>query len=321
MNYRCSSSRLNRLKSSESNFAAYDATFSEWYNEGVKTDLNTTGYLPSKPLASRAQASKDVVPKLAPTRLPAKGSPDYKLDLSGNTKPGASAPSLPSLPLPPTPSIPSVPQIDADIPSPVSEAVEAKANAVAKKEMEKIVRDEVKPGSVRKPLVIFIKGLDLFSSPSKSEGGYAGVGRIAQSIEGSRTFGWDQKDEIATEVAKIHRDFPVVLVGHSLGGDTAVEIADEFDSLKQGFRPIDLLVTIDAVGFSNDIIPQNVKQHLNIFGETSLFLNDGPHVARREEKTNVRNILSPLDHTEIDDDREVQFEVVDLIQQTLASRP
>jgi hypothetical protein len=48
-----------------------------------------------------------------------------------------------------------------------------------------------------------------------------------------------------------------------------------------------------------------------------LFLKDGPHVARREEKTNVRNILSPLDHTDIDDDKEVQFEIVNLIQDTL----
>ncbi len=291
----------------------------------MKTDLNTTGYLPSKTLASKAQATKDVVPKLAPAKLPGKASPDYKVDLSGSTKPPASAPSLPGLslplPLPPTPSIPDLPKVEVDIPSPISHAAEAQANAVAKNEMEKIVRQEVKPGSVRKPLVIFIKGLDVFSSPSKSEGGYAGVGRIADSIEGSRTFGWDQKDEIIKEVGKIHHDFPVVLVGHSLGGDTAVEIADEFDSLKKGFRSIDLLVTIDAVGFSNDIIPQNVKQHLNVFGETSLFLNDGPHVARREEKTSVRNILSPLDHTEIDDDREVQFEVVNLIQQTPAARP
>ncbi len=289
----------------------------------MKTDLNPSSYLPPKTLASKAQASKEAMTKLVPAKLPEQGSPDYKIDLSGQSKPPVSAPSLPnlSLPLPPAPPVPDLPKVDADLPSPISAATEAKASAVAKKEMEKIIRDEVKPGSVRKPLVVFIKGLDVFSSPSKSEGGYAGVGRMAESILGARSFGWDQKDEIIKEVGKIHRDFPVVLVGHSLGGDTAVEIADEFDSLKQGFRSIDLLVTIDAVGFSNDIIPQNVKQHLNIFGETSLFLNDGPHVARREEKTSVRNILSPLDHTEIDDDREVQFEVIDLIQQTLAARP
>ncbi len=285
----------------------------------MKTDLTTTGYLLSKTLAAKAKASKDVVPKLAPAKLPEGAAPDYKVDLSGSSKPSASLPSLPSLPVPLSPSLPELPKVD--VPAPVSAAAEASAKDVARKETEKIVRDEVRAGSVRKPLVIFIKGLDVFSSPSKSEGGYAGVGRIAEAIEGSRIYGWDQKDEIVQEVRKIHRDFPVILVGHSLGGDTAVEIADEFDSLAQGFRPIDLLVTIDAVGFSNDIIPQNVKQHLNVFGETGLFLNDGPHVARREEKTAVRNILSPLDHTEIDDDREVQYEVVDLIQRTLSSKP
>jgi len=154
-----------------------------------------------------------------------------------------------------------------------------------------------------------------------SEGGYAGVGRIAESIEGSRLYGWDQKEDIKKEIKKIHPDYPVVLVGHSLGGDTAIEIADELDGLKEGFRKVDLLVTIDAVGFSHDIIPQNVKKHLNVFGEKDFFLNDGPHVARREEKTNVRNILSPHDHTDIDDDREIQFEVVSLIQETLKNGP
>jgi hypothetical protein len=75
---------------------------------------------------------------------------------------------------------------------------------------------------------------------------------------------------------------------------------------------------MDAVGFGNDIIPQNVRKHLNIFGETSLFLNDGPHVARRHEMTDVKNILSPLDHTDLDDDKSNQYEIVKLIQETLA---
>ena len=70
---------------------------------------------------------------------------------------------------------------------------------------------------------------------------------------------------------------------------------------------------IDAVGADNDIVPQNVKNHLNVFGESNFLLNDGPHVARRNEMT----ILSPRDHTELDDDKEIQFEVVNLIKDTL----
>jgi len=178
----------------------------------------------------------------------------------------------------------------------------------------------VKEGSVKKPAILFVKGLDVFSSPSNSERGYAGVGKIADSVEGSKTFNWNDHDDIIKEIKKVHKDQPVILVGHSFGGDTALEVAEELDSLEHGFRKVDLLVMIDAVGADNDIVPQNVKNHLNVFGESSFLLNDGPHVARRNELTKVKNILSPYDHTELDDDKEIQFEVVNLIKETLAKK-
>jgi hypothetical protein len=282
----------------------------------VKTDLATSGTLnPYKSLRPESH-SKNIIPKPMLGKLP-EINPDYKVDLSTGSKPPSSpgVPSLPSLPSVslPTPSVP-VPEI----PATVKEAVSDKIQEEAIKKTKEVAQPEVKAGSIKKPLVIFIKGLDVFSSPLKSEGGYAGVGRIAEAIEGSRIYGWDQKEDILKEIKKTHRDYPVVLVGHSLGGDTAIEIADQLDSLGEGFRSIDLLVTMDAIGFSHDVIPQNVKNHLNVFGESSI-LKDGPHVARREEKTTVRNILSPHDHTDIDDDREVQFEIVSLIQKTLES--
>lgn len=276
----------------------------------MKTDLTTPGSFAQTKALSRPGSTKNTVPKALLPKLPLDASPDYKLEL---TSIGAGA--LPGMPLPPMPSIPS-PQLSLPEVTP-----EAKPEPVKDQIKLEEIRPEVKDGSVKRPAIFFIKGLDLFSSPLKSEGAYAGVGRIAESIEGSRLYGWDQKEEIKKEIKKIHPDYPVILVGHSLGGDTAIEIADELDTLKEGFRDIDLLITMDAVGFSHDIIPQNVKHHLNVFGEKDLFLNDGPHVARREEKTTVRNILSPHDHTDIDDDREIQFEIVNLIQNTLKKGP
>lgn len=271
--------------------------------------------------ALKQEARGKFLPNALPGALPAGAGPDYKVDLSQASK-TSSLPALPSLPTPLSPGLPSLPDLSRpEISSkPIEEEVVEKViKDEAKKEVEKAEKITTPQRSSKKPLVIFIKGLDLFSSPSKSEGGYAGVGRIAEAVEGSRIYGWDQKEDILEEIRKVHPDFPVILVGHSLGGDTAIEVADELDSLNEGFRAVNLLVTMDAIGFSHDIIPQNVKKHLNIFGENSLFLNDGPHVARREEKTWVRNILSPLDHTDIDDDREIQFEIVDLINKTLKS--
>lgn len=284
----------------------------------MKTDLTTPGsFAQSKTLAKGE--SKNLIPKPLLGKLPAKPSPDYKIELSSKVPPSAPAVSLPSLPSVPTPSLPSLP----DLPKPdlakdfAKDKIKDVAQDEVKTKAEEVKKPEIKDGSVKRPAIFFLKGLDVFSSPLNSESGYAGVGRIADSVEGSRIYGWDQKDEVMKEIKKIHPDYPVVLVGHSLGGDTAVEIADELDSLKENFRTVDLLVTIDSIGFSHDIIPQNVKRHLNVFGEKSIVLNDGPHVARREEKTNVRNILSPHDHTEIDDDKEIQFEIVSLIQKTL----
>lgn len=276
----------------------------------MKTDLTTTGSFSQSQALTRPHNTKNLVPKPILSKIPLDSSPDYKLDLS--TGGAASIPALPSVPLP------SLPAPELSLPEgPKEVSVEPKKDRIKLEE----IRPEIKAGSLKKAGIFFIKGLDVFSSPSKSEGGYAGVGRIAESIEGSRLYGWDQKEDIKKEIKKIHPDYPVILVGHSLGGDTAIEIADELDGLKEGFRKVDLLVTIDAVGFSHDIIPQNVKKHLNVFGEKDLFLNDGPHVARREEKTSVRNILSPHDHTDIDDDREIQFEVVSLIQETVKNGP
>lgn len=289
----------------------------------MKTDVTTYGSF----LQSQARGAKPVGPvqnqdsqtPLVGGKNPLPGSgPDYKLDISNGSLPSPSSVSVPNL-------SPSLPKLDASpaketAPAPKDEVVDKikeEVKEAATKEVKKAEVTEEKSGTLKRPAIVFIKGLDIFSSPLKSETGYAGMGKIAESVEGSRLYGWRQKDEIIEEILKRDKSQPIVLVGHSFGGDTAVEIANELDSLKHEFRPVDLLITIDAVGFNNDVIPQNVKKHLNVFGENNFFLNDGPHVARRPEKTEVINMLSPLDHTELDDDKEIQYEVVSLIRQTL----
>jgi hypothetical protein len=267
------------------------------YNLVVKTDFNTSSAFTQAGTQS-VPARNSVAKKDSAVTQPkpaSHSSADYLVDLGPR---------------------PSVPMAEVSVPK-MEESIGKKVELQVKQEVIKAVMPEVKAGSMKKDAIIFIKGLDLFSSPSKSEGGYAGVGRMAESIEGARIYGWNQKDEIIKEVLKIHPENKIVLVGHSLGGDTAVEVSEALDSLKNNFRSVDLLITMDAVGFGNDIIPQNVKRHLNIFGENDLFLNDGPHAAREADKTKVTNILSPLDHVDIDDDKETHREVISLIRETL----
>lgn len=287
------------------------------YDGEVKTDLTTYGSLQQSQNTSRRGGAllkdKAQVPnKESAASVPPKNAPDYKVELSGEAKP-LSVPAIPLTPPIPTPA--------ASTPSTPSDAKKVPQEAKDLKKLEKLKEvGETKKETEKRPLIIFIKGMDVFSSPSKSEGGYAGVGKMAETIDGARIYGWDQQDEIIKEVSKIHRDYPVILVGHSLGGDTAMEVADELDSLEHKFRPVDLLVTIDSVGFNNDIVPQNVKNHLNVFGERNFFLNDDPHVARRHDLTKVKNILAPYEHTELDDNKEIQFEIVSLIQETLKAK-
>lgn len=263
---------------------------------------------------------------LLPTDGKSSSGKDYKVDLSeaaknpAPTSPGTTTPSLPSVSLPATPSAPDLPSLpDAEPVKEVAKEV-AKDEALEKAKAATKAEEKVKAGSVKKPAIVFVTGWQGMFSPSKSEGSYAGVGRMAEAVEGSRLYDWNQKDEIIEHIKKTHADFPIILVGHSLGGDTVKEIADELDSLEHNFRSVDLLVTLDAVGFNNDIIPQNVKEHLNVFAESNVLLNDGPHVARRHEKTDVKNILSPLDHTDLDDAKDIQYEIVQAIEKAISSR-
>ncbi len=285
----------------------------------MKTDLTTIGSFAqsqAKKLGPKEQAKvKDALGSLGEKLLPKKDV-DYKVELS--SKGSAPSPSLPTPPLPSAPSLPSLPDVKPELKA--QDLAKDQVKEEAKEKVKEVAKVEEKAGTLKKPAIIFIKGLDIMSSPSKSESGYAGVGRIAENVKGARIYGWDQKDEIIKEIKKVALNQPVILVGHSFGGDTAVDIANSLDSLEHGFRPVDLLVTMDAIGFSNDIIPQNVKKHLNIFGESSFFLNDGPHVARRHEMTDVKNILSPLDHMDLDDDKSNQYEIVKLIQDTLGKQ-
>ena len=274
----------------------------------MKTDLTTYGSLLQSQNhaknAGKAAAAKTDAKIIDPKLLKdaPKANPDYKLDLS---KPSVSLPSVPDLPTP-------------DLSKPKIPESEPKKPEIKKPDVN--LEPEVKEGTLKKPAIIFIKGLDIFSSPSTSESGYAGVGKMADSIEGARIYGWDQHKDIIKEIKKRQVDQPVILVGHSFGGDTALEVSEELDSLEHGFRKVDLLITMDSVGADNDIIPQNVRNHLNVFGESNFLLNDGPHVARRNEMTKVKNILSPYDHTELDDNKEIQYEVVNLIKDTLAKK-
>lgn len=167
---------------------------------------------------------------------------------------------------------------------------------------------------LEKPAVIFIEGFELFSS------GGNGLKEMAENFKDAIHFTWKDKDAIIDKIKKHAENQKVVLVGHSFGADSAVEIAEELNTLKHGFRNVDLMVTLDAVGFNHHVIPVNVKKNLNFFAEGRLPLLHGTaHVARNPDFTNVHNELRNETHMEIDDSRDLQFEIFDEIKKTLGT--
>lgn len=166
---------------------------------------------------------------------------------------------------------------------------------------------------LKKPAVIFIEGFSMFGISNGD-----GIKEMSDNFPGAKRFDWTEHDKIIGEIKKHAPDQPVVLVGHSFGGDTAIEVANELNSAKNAFRPIDLLVSIDAVGMNKTIIPINVKSNLNFFGEGILpFVHGDPTVARNTKYTEVTNELRTDMHSKMDDSPEVQFEIFKKINEVL----
>lgn len=239
-------------------------------------------------------------------------------DATSTLSKSSSLPSLPSLP-----KLPSLPSSSLPVPTPVvasataskEEATESKANDVKIRKKPAMDKDSHRPLSIiRKPAIFFISGLSLFSSSGDGEG----VEKMSSYLRGSEHFSWKQKEDMITEIKRRPLGMPVVLVGHSLGGDTAVEIANELNSLENGFRKVDLLVTLDSVGFNNDIIPQNVAVNYNFITDEDSLFNDGPNIAKNVDLTKVINELREEGHTSIDNSEDVQFKIFKAIEHSLA---
>lgn len=169
------------------------------------------------------------------------------------------------------------------------------------------------PEIINHPGIFFITDMSL--NPFRSEEG--GLAKMAENIPTAKVFNWDTRDEIVNLVKKHNTNQPIILVGHGLGGDTAVEIANELNQIENGFRNVDLLVTMDSLGANNDIIPQNVTSNLNIISDGDWLFNDGPNIARNTKRTEVVNELRSESHNELDDHPDVQFQVFDKINTVL----
>ncbi|MBC7715221.1 MAG: hypothetical protein H7177_17885 [Rhizobacter sp.] len=198
----------------------------------------------------------------------------------------------------------------------ITPSADSKALQAADKKLNNEKRPEPPIHQIKKPAVIFIEGFSMFGISNGD-----GIKDMADNFPGAKKFDWTDHDKIVEEIKKHAPDQPVVLVGHSFGGDTAIEVANELNSPKHGFRSVDLLVSIDAVGMNKTIIPVNVKSNLNFFGEGLIpFVHGDPTVARNTKYTEVTNELRSEMHSKMDDNPEVQFEIFNKINETLGNK-
>ncbi|EQC45638.1 lipase family protein [Bacteriovorax sp. Seq25_V] len=167
---------------------------------------------------------------------------------------------------------------------------------------------------INKPGIFLISGLELGTFSSDDQG----LPELASAITGAEHFSWKDEDKVMEEILRRTKDQPIILIGHSLGGDAAVNIANNLNTLKGGFRKVNLLVTLDSVGFGNDIIPQNVGKNLNFISDDDYFFNDGPNIARDSKRTTVDNILRSEGHRAIDEASDVHFEIMENIDSVMS---
>lgn len=176
---------------------------------------------------------------------------------------------------------------------------------------------EKKFGNVKEPGIFFVSGFDWFGA-SSVKGNYDGIRDMAEAVSGAEHYAWDEQEEILEEIKKRDINQPIILVGHSFGGDAVMEIAQELNKIENGFRKIDLMVTLDSVGFENDIVPHNVKKNLNFIASGNSLINDGPNIAANYNRTDVTNFLRHEAHAELDDATDIQIEIIEAVNKALS---
>ena len=196
--------------------------------------------------------------------------------------------------------------------------VELSTKAKELKKSLEIAKKSEEEDLINEPAIYFVSGFDWWGAGS-IKGNYDGVRDMTDVVEYAQHFSWDQQDEIMEDIKKHKPDQPLILVGHSFGGDGVFEIAQRLNTLENNFRPVDLMVTLDSVGFDNDKVPTNVAKNLNYIASGPYeFLNDGPNVAIDYKRTKVENFLRPESHAELDDTTDIQMTILEEINYAIS---
>jgi hypothetical protein len=114
---------------------------------------------------------------------------------------------------------------------------------------------------------------------------------------GVKKWTWHDEDEACAAIeAALEEDpcQPVVLIGHSLGADEAIETAHLLE--KKGIC-VDLLIQIESIGIGDEELPDNVHKGVNLWSTSLDGFVDGATSVEGSENIEVDNTT----HTDIDE--------------------
>jgi hypothetical protein len=133
-------------------------------------------------------------------------------------------------------------------------------------------------------------------------------------------------EELAAEAAdKYSKDKtfgPIILIGHSLGANASVLMAEK---LGAAGVPVRLIVTFDSLSRSNDVkvkISSNVEEVLNFYKAKAWGLEMIPGKGFKGKIDNVNlNEKRGVGHLNMDKNPELQARVVDFVLEVLGEKP
>ena len=172
----------------------------------------------------------------------------------------------------------------------------------------------------------------LFDGFSASSGSTSGMDTLSSTLTSrfgtahptttfsSRVFRHFEQQQAFNYINSFNDICCLVLVGHSLGGDSVIELANDFLLP----RHVDLTVQIDSVGIGDDVLPTNVGTGFNYFQiSTGLFEPQGELVVLGATNINVETLFSDptITHTSIDDDSRLHNAIFLNIEATCVPEP
>jgi hypothetical protein len=288
--------------------------------------MNKVGNYPSAAPFSKTQATASVATKTTGLNKLPPGHPDYKLQLSDQSRElqnqmqqetssstNSSSSSNSTMTNSTSADVPTPPKVEVpDLK--VEEVIDKASKAKQVKDavdLGKLKLEEAK--AAKTPAVFYIRGVEFFETAFTENG----LRAMAESTEGARYYAWDQKEQMVEQIKKRDKNQPVILIGHGFGADTAVEVAQALNTVENNFRKVDLLVTLNARGANNDFIPQNVVKNLNFLPQNNSWYDDGPNIALNYQRTSVENFLRAENHGDLPNSTDIQIEIMDAINKLI----